>query len=251
MIFTDQVVSAAQQHAREAYPNESCGVVVGGQYMRCRNVAEDPTKDFAIHPQDYKNALLTRKLQAIVHSHPDGPLHPTKIDMINQMKTALPWAIIPLDGDRMGLPIIWGDDNAIPPLLGRQFVPGVTDCFALIRDIFRLGKEGCAAQGVEWPLEPHLITEQPRDEGWWASGEDLYIDGMAGEGFTQVSRDEVRPGDVFLLKWKSEKYNHGGVLLTPDLIAQHFPERLSRREPAGAWARHADMWIRYTGKANA
>ncbi|TDW20398.1 proteasome lid subunit RPN8/RPN11 [Rhizobium azibense] len=251
MIFTDAIISAARQHAREAYPQESCGIVVGGQYMRCRNIAEDPTKDFAIHPQDYKNAILTGKMQAIVHSHPDGPLWPSKLDMIGQMKSDLPWVIIPVDEDRLGDPIIWGDDDNIPPLLGREFVPGVTDCFALIRDVFRLGREGCAAQGVEWPLEPHLITEQPRDADWFNTGEDLYLDGMAGEGFTEVNVSDVRPGDVYLLKWHSDKFNHGGVLLTHDTIAQHFPKRLSRREPAGIWARHAEMWIRYTGKSNA
>ncbi|WP_276122570.1 C40 family peptidase [Pararhizobium qamdonense] len=251
MIFNEKIVSAAQMHARDAYPNESCGIVVGGQYMRCRNIAEVPTQDFAIHPADYKNAILTGRMQAIVHSHPDGPLHPSKTDMESQIKTDVPWAIIPLDEDRMGAPIIWGDDDNIPPLLGREFVPGVTDCFALIRDVFRLGREGCAAQGIEWPLDPILIAEQPRDEGWWASGEDLYIDGMAGEGFVEVPASEIRPGDVFLLKWQSEKFNHGGVLLTYDTIAQHFPKRQSRREPSGLWARHAEMWIRYVGKSNA
>jgi proteasome lid subunit RPN8/RPN11 len=251
MIFTDAITSAAQSHARESYPNESCGIVVGGQYMRCRNVAEDPTQDFVIHPADQKNAILTGKIQAIVHSHPNGPLHPTYTDMVSQKKGNVPWAIVPLDEDRMGKLIVWGDDANIPPLLGREFVAGVTDCFALIRDVFRLGKEGCAAQDIIWPLEPHLIAEQPRDQAWWATGKDLYMDGLEEEGFSVVSRDEVRPGDVFLLKWESEVYNHGGVLLTMDQIAQHFPKRLSRREPAGAWARHADMWIRYTGKANA
>lgn len=251
MIFTDKVIDAAQAHARESYPNESCGIVVGGQYMRCRNIAEDPTKDFAIHPADYRNAILTGRLQAIIHSHPDGPLHPTKIDMQNQIKTDVPWAIIPVDEDRLGAPIIWGDDSNIPPLLGREFVPGVTDCFALIRDIFRLGTEGCAAQGIDWPHAPHLISEQPRDADWFVNGEDLYVEGMAGEGFVQIPASEVKPGDVYLLKWHSEKFNHGGVLLTQDTIAQHFPKRLSSRSPAGMWARHAEMWIRYVGKSHA
>lgn len=251
MIFTDAIISAAQAHARDSYPHESCGVVVGGQYMRCRNVAEDTLKDFAIHPSDYKSAILTGRLQAIVHSHPNGPLWPTHIDMVGQMKTDLPWAIIPLDEDRTGQPIIWGDDDNIAPLIGREFVPGVWDCFSLIRDIFRLGKEGCAAQGVEWPLEAHLISEQPRDADWYNQGGDLYIDGMAGEGFEEVSASDVRPGDVFLIKWHSEVFNHGGVLLSNDLIAQHFPKRLSQRHPAGLWARSAGMWIRHTGERRA
>ncbi len=247
MIFTDEVVSAAKAHAREAFPNESCGIVVGGKYMRCRNVADDPTQDFVIHPQDQRNAMLTGEMQAIIHSHPNGPLHPTKADMEGQIKSALPWAIIGLDESRMSDPIIWGDDNNIAPLIGREFIPGVYDCFSLIRDVFRLGKEGCAAQGVDWPLPPHLIPEQPRDPAWWTAGEDLYMSGLAANNFVIISRDEARPGDVFLLKWESEVYNHGGLLLSYGQVAQHFPKRLSRREPAGLWARHADMWIRYVG----
>jgi hypothetical protein len=44
-----------------------------------------------------------------------------------------------------------------------------------------------------------------------------------------------------------QRVNHGGVLLEHDQILHHLPTTISARNPAGLWARAADIWLRYEG----
>lgn len=64
--------SDAAAHALEVFPQESCGLVVDGQYWRCRNICEQPTEHFVLDPRDYLNAYRSGQIQGIVHSHPEG-----------------------------------------------------------------------------------------------------------------------------------------------------------------------------------
>lgn len=244
MILTEAIRKAARDHARDEFPHESCGLIVNGFYMPCRNVAADPAQDFAIHPKDQEKAILRGKIQMVIHSHPNGPMCPTQADMIGQMKSGVPWAIVPLDEDRTGELIVWGDNENIPPLLGRTFVHGVTDCYSVVRDTYRLGREGCAKEDIEWPLDPIVLGEVPRGDQWWAEGQDLYSK-FEEFGFRAIKFSEIRPGDAFLIRVHSPVLNHAGVLVGGGMILQHFPNRLSARVPAGLWARNAEVWLRH------
>jgi len=247
-MFAPEIIAAAQAHARDEFPKESCGLIVGDEYVRCFNYAVDPLNDFKIAPEIFVRASEKGEVRAVVHSHPNGPLHPTRTDMQSQIDTALPWIIIPLDDERVGPPIIWGDQVPMAPLIGRQFMHGVADCYTLVRDCFRLGRDGMAAQDMpDWPYPPIELPEFPRDDDWWNLGQNLYEDALAPLGFKPISVDQVRPGDGFLMKVRSDKLNHAGVVVGNDLILHHLPTRLSRREPAGLWARGADLWVRYEG----
>lgn len=247
----------AKIHARACYPEESCGLIIGGKYIACTNVAAHPdTHDpdnadcgcrlcsFEINPKVY--AAHADEVQMIVHSHPDGPFYPSKADMEGQALTGKPWAIFALDDERVAnSPVVWGQAD-IPPLVGREFMHGVTDCYAIIRDAYALGREELAKQDIDWPFEPIELMDCPREDAWWEKGEDLYIDNFAKAGFVEI-KDAPQPGDVFLMKIRSSKFNHGGVLVGNDLIVHHLPSRLSRREPAGIWGRQAGIWLRYAG----
>lgn len=247
----------AKAHARHEYPKESCGLIVAGKYIACENIASD----VSTHREDDKNcscqlcsfeidgqlyARHENDIDVVVHSHPNGPFYPSKADMEGQQLTGKPWAIIALDDERVAeKPVMWG--GAIPPLLGREFMHGVTDCYAIIRDAYALGKEELAKQGIpDWPFDPIVLPEFPRQDAWWEDGDDLYIENFGKAGFVAV-KDAPKPGDVFLMKIRSSKNNHGGLLVGNDLIVHHLPSRLSRREPAGLWGRQASMWLRYQG----
>jgi proteasome lid subunit RPN8/RPN11 len=245
------VTKAAQEHARAEYPRESCGLVAAGKYFPCRNIAEDPLKDFVIAPADQAKVVKIAPIEMVIHSHPNGPMYPSKSDMEGQVASDVPWAIVPLDEDRMGDLIVWGDRDNIAPIVGRQFVHGVSDCYSIIRDVYALGKDKLAEQDIGWPFDPIVLPEGPRDDQWWDKGEDLYLDNFKRAGFKQIDFSEIRSGDVYLIKVHSDKINHGGVLVDNQLIIQHFPNRLSRREPASLWARNADVWLRYVGPDNA
>lgn len=246
--LTAAVIEAAKKHARAEYPKESCGVVFRGDYVPCVNIAADPLKDFEIASRVYAQFVAQGGVDAILHSHPDGPLFPTQSDMESQILTNVPWGIIPLDDERIGDPIMWGDRLDKTPLIGREFRHGISDCYSLIRDTFALGAEGLKTQGVssDWPFEPRFLPEVPRDDAWWnIEGQDLYSAGLAKHGFRPIQQHDVRAGDGFLVKVRSNKFNHAGLLVTKDLILHHLPGRLSRREPAGMWGRTAELWVRH------
>lgn len=242
------VIAAAKAHALREYPKESCGLVVDDTYRPCFNYAVNPEKDFVISEADYLWAENDGGVQAVLHSHPDGPLFPTEADMQGQLSSAVPWGIIPTDGERAGDPIMWGDQLPIAPLIGREFRHGVADCYTLVRDAYRLGKDGMKEHGIDgWPLDPIQLPEVPRDDNWWETEKDLYVDYLAKVGFRQIDRSEARPGDGMLFKIRANKLNHAAVLLDGNVILHHLPNRPSRREAAGIWVYQVEMWLRYEG----
>lgn len=249
MMIAGSTLLAMQDHAKRDFPKESCGLIVNGAYVPMFNYAPDPLMHFRIAGEQWvKYSKDGFKIDAVVHSHPNGPAYPNADDMQSQVQTNVPWVIIVTDGEKCLKPVIWGGD--VPAILGREFVHGVTDCYSLIRDTFALGRDELAKQDISWPFPPIKILEHPRDDCWWAKeegGDDLYLKGFEKTGFKKVRSDEVKPGDVFFAKIRSKQFNHGGLLNTPDLILHHLPGRLSRREPCGLWARMADLWVRYEG----
>ncbi len=89
----------AKRHALESLPNESCGLIAGDKYWRCRNVSENPELDFELHPRDYVAAsLYGGKIQAIVHSHPKGG-GPSDFDKQNQENSKKTWCIYSVPDD--------------------------------------------------------------------------------------------------------------------------------------------------------
>jgi proteasome lid subunit RPN8/RPN11 len=253
--------AAAKEHARASFPEESCGFVINDEYVPVENNAADPTRhedgnlacpcrlcQFKISHAD--TATYLGKAQMILHSHPNGPVFPSRLDMTAQIATGVPWGVIALDEDRIGNPEVWGDQLPPAELVGREFMHGIRDCYSLVRDTFRLGHDELKKLGVtdEWPYAPITLTDVPRDDAWW-HGEDDFYNILAGSyGWAEIKMEDAQPGDVFLNKIQSTKLNHAGLLIASDLILHHLPGRFSRREPSGLWARNADRWLRYTGK---
>ena len=93
MAFLDQGCKFdAELHALEVFPQESCGLIVDGRYWPCRNIADDPCADFVIAPADYASAALRGKVEAIVHSHPNGG-GASECDQQSCTGLGLPWYI--------------------------------------------------------------------------------------------------------------------------------------------------------------
>ena len=89
----------AEQHAKEQSPRESCGVVVEGRYLACRNIADHPEQDFVLNPCDYAAAALRGKIEAIVHSHPMGGFA-SEADKKACSRTKMPWHIYSIPEDK-------------------------------------------------------------------------------------------------------------------------------------------------------
>jgi len=88
------VLQAIQDHAREAYPEESCGFLIGlsgvprrvDESRRARNVAaENRSRRYMIDPLELLRAddearKKNLDLIGIYHSHPDHPAAPSEYD---------------------------------------------------------------------------------------------------------------------------------------------------------------------------
>ena len=233
----DKYYPAIAAHAAAEYPKEACGIITDEGYLPMLNVAEDPQEHFALP------AAVLDKMPgalAIVHSHPDGPDAPSASDIAGQMNSALPWGLCVVSSDRtVSKPFYWGDTLEPPPLIGREFrhgpsgTDGKGDCYALIRDWYRLEK------GITLP-------DFPRDDAWWETGGDLYEAHFAEAGFVEIPAQQARDGDVFMMKVQSDRINHAGLLVDGEqLILHHLSGRLSRREPMGRWYKFIAKWVRY------
>ena len=249
--FSQSAIDAAKAHAIAQFPNESCGFVAGGVYVACENTHEKPLEFFKIDDPRYEAATIDDSLQAIIHSHPNGPLLPSELDMVQQIASDVPWLILTLNETGYHKAIAWGGDLPIAPLVSRPFIHGIFDCYSLVRDVFRQGKDALKAQGVDWPLPPIALPEVARADNWWSTDSDLYVDHLQKVGFKIITRGEARAGDGFLVCLgdtrvnPKQRLNHAALLLEHDQIIHHLPTRLSARSPAGVWANAAVTWVRY------
>lgn len=232
--FSDQIRSEAVA----AYPAEAVWLITTAGCKQVRNTADDPTKTFRVSKKDMA-AATAAGLLAVVHSHPDSPPCPSEADMVGQIGSKVPWGIVATDGTSTSLITWFGDQVPKPPLVGRGFLHGVTDCYALIRDFYQ--------EELGIPL-----VEFPRNWEWWRNGKDLYRDGIRPAGFRVIEESEAVPGDMWVAQLHSPVPNHGGVLLDRGLALHHPSSRnpvdpgfLSRREPISRWLPHIVMWLRH------
>lgn len=229
--YFPQAKDAIYQHALLEYPNECCGVIVDGEYISCHNIHEDPREHFKLSPMDYIDAEKRGRIEAIIHSHIGCP-YASKHDMTEQMKMGTPWGIVNMShGGGIDNIYYWGDSLPIQDFIGRPFIHGIYDCTSLVRD---------------W----HIVNSEfhtdivPRDFEWWKGEENVLVDSMYRFELEQISKEELRPGDIFCLKINSEKINHSGIYLGNNLILHHLWNRLSRREPLAQWFKYLAICFR-------
>lgn len=224
------VYDAIRAHAASAYPNESCGVVVvrkGKQvYHPCRNTSSVPGSQFAIAPEDYADAEDTGTITHIVHSHPNAAAVPSEADRIGCEQTGLPWIIINWpNGDLHE----FAPSGYVAPLVGRQYIHGILDCYAIIRDYF----------AVEHQI---AIPDYDREDKWWLKGQNLYAENFAAAGFVEITDGGMEVGDVLLMQMAAPVINHAAIYLGNNHILQHCHGRLSSRDVYGGY------WQRCTVK---
>lgn len=240
-MFDQSILDAAKQHAVNQFPFESCGLVVGDQYIECVNMAEDPKQSFEIDQDVINPYIMDLSLQAVIHSHPSYVLKekscPSKADMISQMSLNVPFGVIDTDGEVVNDPYWWGDFKLDEKILGVNFHHGVDDCYTIIRKWF-------------WQKRGIKLPEIPRDDNWWLTDENLYVNGFEQAGFVKIDKSELQHGDCMLGKIRSGKINHAGVFINDKseghfLVLHHLPGRLSARVPAGIYLNRAELFLRY------
>ncbi|MCX8016421.1 MAG: C40 family peptidase [Rhodocyclaceae bacterium] len=209
-------------HAAREAPRECCGLAVVRRgrlkYWPCRNIAGEA--EFAIHPEDQAAAEDAGEVVAICHSHVYLPPQPSEADRVMCETTGLPWLIVshPTGDWQMLEPCGYR-----APLIGRPFVHGVLDCYALVRDYY-------AILGV-------ALRDYPREDDWWIKGGNLYLEHFAAEGFVEIPLAGLRPHDAVLMQVASPVPNHAGVIDADGYLLHHCHGRLSSRDVYGGYWR--------------
>ncbi|MDE9553068.1 C40 family peptidase [Xenorhabdus bovienii] len=227
------ITQAIMDHAKAEYPKECCGLVIQNSrkqhYIRSRNTAPSPTEQFSMHPEDYAEAEDIGTIIAIAHSHPDATTQPSQLDIAQCDLSQIPWVIVSWpEGDiRTIMPT-----GGIKPLLGRPFVHGIWDCYAIVRDWYRLERD------ID-------IPDFERSDGWWERGENLYMKNYADAGFTECS-GELQIGDVIIMQVQANEPNHAGIYIGDGLMLHHMHGQLSNRVSySGYWQERTVMMLRH------
>lgn len=244
-MFTPDAIAAMQRHAEACYPRESCGLVVWNDYIPRENTHSDPEHHFRVEKKHLVPLLKHDRLQAVVHSHPApaAPPYPSVGDMRQQISMAVPWAIVPVNGDgRAGEPFVWGDGAVLAPLLGRPYRWGVTDCYSIIKDWYRVNTR-------------IYLPAVAREWGFWTrpDARDLYLARYEQAGFARVDPAEADVGDTVLYRLReSHAVHHASVIIEPGRMLHHparrpyDPDRLSLREPLSRYQEFVTHVLRPT-----
>jgi len=251
-MFSEDIIQSAINHALSEAPKESCGVVLGGVYVPLKNTHENPEMFFKFDRSKYASLITTRRVKAIIHSHTwatGANPWPSGDDARSQQSVGLPYGIVVVPNPGLATEIVWfGPGAPIAPVKGRDFRHYTQDCYALMRDCFRLGKDALAEQGIVWPYDPVDMIDFPRDEMWWENRDQdlLTEENFKKAGFYEIRKNDLRSGDVILFDMGVAKFNHVGVYVGDGKMLHHMSGHSSRTSPANPYfSTHTCLFLRY------
>ncbi len=214
----------ALNHAKVEDPKECVGLLLNirgkEKYFPCRNLSMTAHQCFIIDPEDYVKADNTGEIKAIVHSHPVTPPFPSEADKLSCEQSKLPWHIVNPKTEQWGY---YEPCGYKPPLKGRPWVWGVTDCWSLVRDFYKEEK-GIELLDYERPVTPQEFNDIPLFERY-----------AERTGFKELDPNEtLKNGDILLMSIMYNTLNHVAIFLDGDVL-HHLTDRLSCKEPYSAW----------------
>ncbi len=214
----------ALSHAKEQDPKESVGLLINvkgkKRYYPCNNLSMTEHQCFVLDPVDYVKADSIGEIIAVIHSHPTTPPVASQADKISCEDSGLVWHIVNPKTEQ------WGylePSGYKPPLMGRQWVWGLTDCYSLIRDWYKENRN-IELRDYERPTTLEEFNKKPLFEmNTWRTG------------FRELRPQEsLQDGDLLLMSIHCPTLNHMAIFFEGDVI-HHLTDRLSCREPYSEW----------------
>ena len=222
-------------HAQEQDPKESCGLLIEikgkEKYFPCKNLSTYSQQCFIIDPNDFIKAEESGNILAVIHSHPVTPPIASQADKISCENSELPWHIVNPKTEQWGY---YEPSGYKPPLIGRHWVWGISDCWALVRDWYKETK-GIVLRDWDRPTTPEEFIADPMFERCaWRTG------------FRQLRPEEkLQNGDLLFMSIMATGLNHVAIFLDGDVL-HHLADRISCKEPYNQWLlKCTGMRLRY------
>lgn len=235
------VLAEVFAHAAEAVPEEACGLIVETgpgivAAIRAANLSADPRTSFIVHPRTFADASRAGRIVAIYHSHPNGTADPSPADRIlrdDPRRLCVPFLIV---SPHLGTHTYTAPEMRRAPLEGRPWVPGVLDCYGVVRDYY--------AERHEIELPDPFRGDWDYERSWKESRRSPFLDYAGQARLVRVPRETIRASDILLFRWLFDVEHHVAVYLGGSQILHHPIGALSRREPYGeTWrGRLASAW---------
>ena len=211
-------------HAKDQDPKECCCLLLNirgkERYYPCNNLSMTDHQCFIIDPEDYVKADNTGEIVGVVHSHPITPPNPSQADKISCEDSNLPWYIVNPKTEQWSYLEPCGYK---PPILGRQWVWGITDCWALVRDWYK-EELGITLRDWDRPSTPEEFLKNPMFERC-----------AEATGFKVLSPNEkLQNGDLLFMSILGVGLNHVAIFIDGDVL-HHLTDRLSCRESYSEW----------------
>ena len=204
----------ALRHAKKQFPKESVGLLINKKgkkiYIACENKSND-LDSFILDPKEYLNAQKLGKIIAVIHSHPKTPPIASQADKVSCENSAIPWHIVNPNTEQWGYIEPCGYKA---PILGREYVWGITDCWSLVVDWYK---------DWERPTPDEFANNPMFESHAWRTG------------FRELRKDEkLENGDLLFMSILGQGLNHVAIFIDGDVL-HHLSDRLSCKEPYNQW----------------
>lgn len=231
------------EYCLKEYPKEAVIAITKDDAIPLENLHKDPNNYFKVDEHIVCHELDTI---ALVHSHiidlnnprPEfrgvyvDPRVPSKMDMMSQVAMDIPFGIVSCDGNEVS-GVLWFPDLDAP-LLGRQYISNVYDCFSLLRSYY-------------WQNYNIVIPENPREYAFWRESPNEVLDKYSKFCFKETN-DELKEGDVLVLCIMGNYTSHLGIYIGGGKFIHHMTDQLSKEEYLVKWEKQIVKKLRYKGK---
>ena len=194
MRLTKKIKEKIKQHALKEAPHECCGLIVSVgkdvNVLPCKNGSSKPEHHFIIPPRDYVRASSAGKIEAIYHSHPDGPAEFSLMDQQNYCATKERFILYSVKDDDFCDSL----EQENSELLGRSFELGKTDCMNIAMDYYRNKFKQKSTYEEVWPSDDYYFSKDGK------INIKKVIERIKYFNFSLVKNKEPKEHDLLVLK---------------------------------------------------